>query len=511
MSSVRPGTADFGPIRGFFWPIHRHELKKILPMLMLFFFISLVYSLLRNTKDTLVVTAEGGGAGLIPFLKVYGTIPCSILVMLGYAKLSSWFPKRTVFMLSIAFFMAFFLLFALVYPHREVLEPAAWAAKWQAALPGGLGYLVAMVRHWVLALFYVMSELWGSMALSLLFWGFANDITAVSESKRFYALFGIGANLALMAVGAVNHLVHRMGDLLSRVLPMTGWNAYLYALVLVVLLCGLAILGLYQWIHARVLTDPRFAASVDPEAYQGRRPSVPLKEAFRTLMKSRYLLYITTLVLAYGIAINLIEVTWKNQLGLRFPEPGAYQDYMAGFSMATGCATVFLMFFVSSNVIRKFGWTVAALITPVVLLATGMGFFGFVLFQGVLGSWLAGLGTTPNAMAVRLGLVQNVMSKSSKYSLFDPTKEMAYIPLDQESKVKGKAAIDVVGGRLGKAGGSLIQQVLIAVFGSLGAATGPIAVILFAVIGAWIWATLGLGRAFRRRTAGPSGETIPVP
>ena len=114
MSSVRPGTADFGPIRGFFWPIHRHELKKILPMLMLFFFISLVYSLLRNTKDTLVVTAEGGGAGLIPFLKVYGTIPCSILIMLGYAKLSSRFPKRTVFMLSIAFFMAFFLLFALV-------------------------------------------------------------------------------------------------------------------------------------------------------------------------------------------------------------------------------------------------------------------------------------------------------------------------------------------------------------------------------------------------------------
>ena len=76
---------------------------------------------------------------------------------------------------------------------------------------------------------------------------------------------------------------------------------------------------------------------------------------------------------------------------------------------------------------------------------------------------------------------------------------MAYIPLDQEAKVKGKAAIDVVGMRLGKAGGSLLQQALIAVFGSLGAATEAIAVLLFATIGCWIWAVVGLGRAFRAR------------
>lgn len=46
-----------------------------------------------------------------------------------------------------------------------------------------------------------MAELWGSVVVSVLFWGFANQITTVEEASQFYPLFGLGANIALIFSG----------------------------------------------------------------------------------------------------------------------------------------------------------------------------------------------------------------------------------------------------------------------------------------------------------------------
>lgn len=496
----------FGKLRSFLWPIHNYELKKLLPMLFLFFCIAFNYTVLRDTKDTLIMTAPKSGAEAIPFLKVYGVLPMAVLFMLIYSKLSNILSKKNLFYASVTPFIVFFALFStVIYPNRDALHPHAFCDWIQTFLPQGMMGLVSIMRNWTYSAFYIMSELWGSVCLSLLFWGFANDITKVSESKRFYTLFGLGANFSLVFAGAF--IMWASMPARAAGLSITDtWQVSLYWLTSAVTLSGLGILGTYWWINKYVMTDPRFYDAGGTKGKKAAKPKLGMVESVKFLMKSKYLGLLSILVLSYGMCINLIEVTWKSQLKLAFPDENAYSAFMGQFSMTTGVVTMIMILFVGGNSIRKMGWRFSALVTPVMILITGGLFFTFMIFNQSLSGLIAMFGTSPLMLAVIFGMMQNILSKSAKYSLFDPTKEMAYIPLDQESKVKGKAAIDVVGARLGKSGGAFIQQFMIATLGSIAAMAPYLGVIILGMIGVWILSVYALDKLFKKAMADQEAE-----
>lgn len=152
-------------------------LKKIVPLGLMFFCILFNYTILRDTKDVLVVTAQGSSAEIIPFLKTWVNLPMAIGFMLLYTKLSNVLSKQALFYTVIFPFIAFFGAFGFVlYPLSNYFHPTALADKILAALgPSFLGP-VAILRIWSFCLFYVMAELWGSVVVSVLFWGFANQV-----------------------------------------------------------------------------------------------------------------------------------------------------------------------------------------------------------------------------------------------------------------------------------------------------------------------------------------------
>ena len=488
--------SEFGKWRARLWPVHSYELKKLIPMILMFYLILFNYTILRDTKDTLVVTGAGSGAEIIPFLKLWVNVPFAIIFTITYAKLSNVFKRDVLFYLVISSFLLFFCFFSLVlYPAREILHPTEFADYLQSVLPPGFMGFIAVMRNWTFSLFYVMSELWGSVCLSLLFWGFANHITRISESKRFYALFGMMGNVALPTAGLFVYFASEArGNLPEGIDP---WGYSLNLLTGVLTIGGILIMLTHWWIGRYVLTDPKLYQPDEIAGAKKEKLSLSLKESFQHIIHSKYLLCIALLVISYGICINMVEVTWKNQLRMQYPNPNEYNQFMGLFSTCTGILTICMMLFVTNNVVRRFGWTIAALCTPVVLLITGSLFFCFVLFRdAVPDAVFLALGLSPLMLTVILGALQNIMSKSTKYSLFDPTKEMSYIPLDPEQKVKGKAAVDVIGNPVGKSTGSIIQQILMISLGSLAAIAPYVAIIVLFSFAIWIGAARSLGRQF---------------
>lgn len=503
MHERKESSSEFSGIRAFFWPVHRAEMKKFLPMFLLFFLIFFDYNILRPMKDALIVTAKSSGAEVIPFIKVWVMFPCAVLLTYAFTRLSNRFRFETVFYVMMGSFLLYYLFFAFVaYPLRDELHANEFADTLQTLLPAGFKGFIAMIRYWLYTSFYVASELWSPIILSVLFWGFANQVTRIDEAKRFYGLFGIGANISGAAAGGLAYLVCKND--FNPLLPFgkDAWEQSLVVQILCVIFAGLAAIAIFRWMHLTVLKDPRY---YDPakEKLESVKGKLSMRENFAILFKTPYLMYIALIVLSYNLVINLTEVVWKHEVKALYPLPQDYNMYMSKVTFITGILAVLSSLVISGNAIRFFGWRFTALLTPVVLLLTSLGFFGFMLLQDSfsLTSFTA-IGASGLAIAVAFGSAQNIMSRAAKYSVFDATKEMAFVPLSPDLKIKGKAAIDGVGSRLGKSGGSLIHQTLLLTFANLSATAPYVAGFLFAAIGIWLAATWVLGRKFNEMTHG---------
>lgn len=477
---------EFGKLRSFLWPIYGHEVKKIVPMMLMLFLICFNYSILRNIKDAVVVTAKSSGAEVIPFIKVWVLLPMAILFTYIFTKLSNRYSQEKVFYLTISGFLLFFGVFSfLLYPYRDFFHPHQWADYFEVLLPIGFKGLIAMFRNWTFTIFYVVCELWGSMVLSVLFWGFANEITKITEARRFYGMLGVVASFAGIFAGvSANYLTDDH-----------SWEKTFSILMGTIILLGCLTMFVFRWMNKNVLTGADF-----DELHQAKQESpkqkLSMRESFSYLSNSKYLICIAVLVICYNLVINLVEIVWKDQLRQLYPSTVEYSRYM-NYVTATigGIATLISLFM--SQTIARFGWTRTALITPVIMLTTSAGFFAFMLFrEDLAGPAFYLIGTTPLAIAVFFGAAQVCMSKACKYSVFDSTREMAFIPLGHECKLKGKAAIDGVGSRLGKSGGSVIHQGLLMVFGTVSMSAPYVAIILTLVIAGWMFAVRSLGKQF---------------
>mmetsp|Transcript_30177 Transcript_30177/g.66827 ORF Transcript_30177/g.66827 Transcript_30177/m.66827 type:complete len:590 (-) Transcript_30177:63-1832(-) len=478
-------------VRRTVFPIHgKEEVQKFLLIGSIKFFIILALTLTRDLKDTLVVTQCGAEA--IAFLKIYGVLPAATAFIAFYSKMASLLEKRTLFYCTCVPFFSFFVLFnVFIFPNAGSIQPSLeWSQELLGgATTGGRAVVAKIMSNWSSALYYVIAEIYSSVSVGVLFWQFANDVVPVAQAKRFYPLFAQMSGLAPVFAG---QYVARYAS------KAENFSTSLNRLTAAVTVSGIMICTFYYLSNAYLdRTETKRGATLGTDGTaeamvnKKSKPKLSMKESAKFLASNQYLRLIAMLVLGYGLSINFTEVMWKSLVKKQYSDPLDYQRFMGNFSSMVGMATCIVIFF-GVHVIRILGWRVGALTTPVVMAVLGIPFFACI-FMGLDSPARLGL-------AVWVGTIQSLLSKTSKYALFDPTTQMAYIPLDDESKVKGKAAIDVLGSRLGKSGGSLIQQGLVFVFGSILDAAPVVAMIFYSVLFTWASSANRLSGMFLART-----------
>jgi AAA family ATP:ADP antiporter len=477
------------------WPIHNYELKKFIPLLFMKFFISFTYGVLTTMKDAFVVTAKGSGAEVIPILKGWIVLPIALGATLLYSKLSNAFSRSTIFYSIISFFMVFIFLYGFVlYPNIDSLSPHESADKFLQFVGQSNAHWVAIYRNWIQSIFFVTAELWGSVVIFLLFWGFVNHICNFQEAKRCYNLFIAGGDMAQMFTGPL--VCYFTGKYLGE-----HFGLALQSLVLFVMFFGFMIMALHWLLTKKILKDERLYQPEKEHQPIDTKTKLSLLDSLKFIAQSPYLRAIAIMVVAYGLTINLTETTWKANLKLAFPETGAYQNFMATVSSSVGICSFIITLFFSGMIIRRLGWHFSAQLPPIIIGITSLIFLTIFLNPEWLVPLTNSFGISSLMLIVLFGAFQNVSSKIMKYAFFDATKEMSYIPLDQESKVKGKAAIDVVGSRLGKSGAAWIQIILIqmAGTGSVLSVTHFLGPLIACTVVFWILSVRSLNKQFLQK------------
>jgi AAA family ATP:ADP antiporter len=373
------------------------------------------------------------GASELPYLRFGAVLAVGVVVLL-YSRIVNRLSRLDVVRGSS-------LLFALVL-----------TAFWLSLRLGGaaLGG-----QRWFVWAVFIMVDVYSTVMVTI-FWTYANDVVSRAEADRLYGPIGIGGIVGGIAGGAaVDTLVAIIGPV----------DLLLVCAALVLLGGGLG------WLTEHTLKPPaRIIDSSGPLAASQQRRSAALEGA-REVVRSRYLLWIVAIVLAYEFAAAVTDFVINVVFERAFDsEVLIAQMYgrLGWIVSATALASQLLV------VPLLMPFKRAALLVPplVMIVATA----GLALFPVV-----------PIAIVLAAG------DRGLNYSLQQVAKESLYVPLSDVQKYKAKAFIDVFVDRAGKA---LSSIVLLAIIAARGVSLGACLMVALAALAVWAYAANALGFAY---------------
>jgi ATP:ADP antiporter, AAA family len=280
---------------------------------------------------------------------------------------------------------------------------------------------------WVSVAFYITGAILGVLLISQ-FWTLANLVYDPRQAKRLFGFIGGGAPLGGIAGNALAVAAPRLlGGATNLLLPAAALM-FLCAFVVSV------VIG-----RESVRPDSTLAGKEEK--------GVGLAEAFQLLRASRHL-QIIALVIAFasiGAAIIEQQLNMAAEASKGAGNTDSLTSFLATVGLWMSTIGFVIQVWLTSKIHRYLGIGFALMVLPVSLGTTGV----IMLLNGAL--WAPALA--------------RILDQSLRYTVDKTTREILFLPLPGDIKLKAKSFVDVTVDRAAKAGGALLLLVLVKPWG----------------------------------------------
>ncbi len=288
----------------------------------------------------------------------------------------------------------------------------------------GFWFLFQTSQEWVSAAFYFWGRLLLGIFLISQFWTLANDIYDPRQAKRVFGFIGGGTSLGGMTGAGLTSLLAKRVGTDNLLLFSAG----------IVTLCFFIVLMIQRRVKA-----PDTSALA-------RSHSTRSGEALSMLRQSKHLRLIALVVGFAALGAVTIEQQLNMAAEAEVQTEDAITSFLASITFYISAIGFFIQVFLVSRIYRLVGIGFALMVLPVSLGATAL----LILLNPVL--W------APS--------VARVADSATRYSLDKTTREVLFLPLPGELKLRAKSFVDVVGDRfIGKGIGSILLLLVIKVLG----------------------------------------------
>ena len=297
-----------------------------------------------------------------------------------------------------------------------------------AALLGVFWFLFHSNATWVSVAFYVAGLILGVLLISQ-FWTLANIVYDPRQAKRLFGFIGGGAPLGGIAGSAFATAYARQIGSTNLLIPST--------------FCMLLSAMLVTAIIKREKVDPRAA---EPSAVKGEK-GVRVTEALDLLRRSKHLQIIALVIsfAAVGAAIIEQQLNMAAAAAKGSTATDSITSFLAQVQLWTSSIGFIIQVWLTSKIHRYLGIGFALMILPVSLGTTGI----VMLLNAAL--WAPSLA--------------RVLDQSLRYTVDKTTREILFLPLPSDIKLKAKSFVDVTVDRGAKALGALMLLVLVKPWG----------------------------------------------